>query len=236
MAAGIQLVGVDGARAGWIAVYEAGESMAYGVFPDPVTLVRAFPNAWVLSVDMPIGLADSGPRSPDSLARRFVGGRRACSIFSAPVRCILDAQSQPEASLRHRAIDGRGFGAQAFAILPKIRDWDALLLASSTARERVYEVHPEVSFAALNGGVGLVAGKKTREGALLRTNLLSTEFGREVVEGLLASVPRREAAPDDVLDALVAFWSARRISSGSYRSLPSPPERDSCGLRMAIHY
>lgn len=236
MAQDVRMVGVDGARAGWIAVFETGGSIAYEVFSSPALLVQAFANASVIAVDIPIGLVESGRRSADVLARGFVGGRRACSIFSAPVRGILDARTQAEASRRHRAIDGRGFGAQAFGILSKIRDWDALLLANWTTRERIYEVHPEVSFAALNGGVGLVAGKKTPAGKQLRSELLGRELGAEAVNGLLASVPRREAAPDDVLDALAALWSARRISGGEGSSLPLPSVRDSCGLRMAIHY
>jgi predicted RNase H-like nuclease len=234
--AGSRVVGVDGARSGWIAVADGSPTFVFHVFSSPSALFKAFEYARVIAVDIPIGLADRSSRAPDALARKFVGGRRACSIFSAPVRGILDAQSQPEASRRHRAIDGRGFGAQSFGILPKIREWDALLRLHASARERIYEIHPEVSFAALNGGVGLILGKKTSEGAQLRAELLGREFGAEAVQDLLSRVPRREAAPDDVLDALVALWTARRIARGEAESLPSPPCVDSEGLRMAIYY
>jgi len=230
------LVGVDGAWSGWIAVTETASDIRFQVFPTPAALFRSLQHAAVIAVDIPIGLSDAGPRAPDALARRFVGGKRASSIFSAPVRGILDAQSQSEASRRHRDIDGRGFGAQAFGILPKIRDWDALLRSDSAARERVYEIHPEVSFAELNGGLGLVPGKKTPEGAELRARLLAHEFGPKAVRDLLSSVPKREAAADDVLDALVALWSARRIASGRNGSLPAQPTLDACGLRTAIYY
>jgi predicted RNase H-like nuclease len=169
------------------------------------------------------------------MARRFVGGRRACSVFSAPVRGILDATSQPEASRRHRAIDGRGFGAQAFGLLAKIRAWDTVLQTDAHARAVVYEVHPEVSFAALNGGLGLAAGKKSEAGAAIRTQLLSAVYGTHM-EALLAAVPRRLAARDDVLDAVAALWSAERIAAGVACSLPSPPGRDAVGLPMAIWY
>jgi predicted RNase H-like nuclease len=235
-AAQSSLVGVDGARDGWIAVADTLTTLQFQVFSSPAALYQNFRLANVIAVDIPMGLSETGPRAPDSLARKFVGGKRASSIFSAPVRGILDAHSQPEASRRHRDIDGRGFGAQAFAILPKIRDWDSLLRSDLSARERVYEVHPEVSFAELNGGLGLAPGKKTPEGAQLRARLLAHEFGAEAVRELLESVPRREAAPDDVLDALVALWSARRIASGQARTLPSAPAIDSCGLRTAIYY
>lgn len=231
-----QCVGVDGARHGWLAVWERNQTLAFCVYGDPSALCAAHREAVVIAVDIPIGLSDYGPRAPDAEARRFVGGRRASSIFSAPVRAILDATTQPEASRRHRAVDGRGFGAQAFAILPKIRIWDALLVADAELRMRVHEIHPEVSFAALNGGIGLAERKKSAEGAAIRMALLGREFSTERVQALVAACPRRMAATDDVLDALVALWSARRIASGIAATLPSSPLIDSAGLRTAIHY
>lgn len=82
--------------------------------------------------------------------------------------------SQPEASRRHREIDGRGFGSQSFAILPKIHEWDNLLQTDHQARALVREIHPEMSFSALNGGrgKGLAYSKKTQDGAARRTDLL----------------------------------------------------------------
>ena len=232
----MQCVGVDGAREGWLAVWERDRALEVAVYADPSALCAAHAQAEVIAVDIPIGLTDRDPRAADVLARKFVGARRASSIFSAPVRGILDATSQAAASRRHRAIDGRGFGAQAFAILAKIRAWDALLQGDAALRERVYEVHPEVSFAALNSNVGLAERKKSDEGRDSRTTLLGHEFGFKRVENLLVAVPRHLAAPDDVLDALVALWSARRIASGAAQTLPSPALVDSVGLRMAIHF
>jgi predicted RNase H-like nuclease len=183
-----------------------------------------------------MGLTDAGSRPTDVLARRFVGAKRASSIFPAPVRGILDATSQAEASSRHRAIDGRGYGAQAFAILAHIRAWDSLLRSDSALPMRVYEIHPEVSFAAMNDGAGLVLSKKTRDGARYRATLLCDQFGAAAVSNLVEQVSKRDADPDDVLDALAAFWSAQRIADGTARSLPAAPAIDSEGLRIAIHY
>lgn len=231
-----ECVGVDGARSGWIAVWEQQGELAFGIYANPAEVCLAHAKAKVIAVDIPIGLSDHGPRAPDAAARRAVGGKRASSVFSAPVRGILDAMSQSEASRRHREIDGRGFGAQAFGILPKIRAWDTLLAADATLRKRVFEIHPEVCFAALNGGTGLVEPKKSEEGALKRIAILGDEFGGNRVRRLLASCPRKMADTDDVLDALVALWSANRIAAGVAVSLPSKPLVDSVGLVTAIHY
>jgi len=229
-------VGVDGAKSGWIGVWRGDGALAFDVYISARRVVDAHLGAEVIAVDIPIGLADRDGRQADSLARNFVGGKRASSIFSAPVRGILDAQSQGEASRRHREIDNRGFGAQAFAILPKIREWDELLRSDPEARKRVREIHPEVSFAALSGGKGLVESKRTREGGARRRTLLAGVFGDEAVDSLLSRVPRQWAATDDALDALVALWSAERIARGEARTLPDPVVLDSCGLMTAIHY
>lgn len=231
-------LGVDGAKAGWVAVWRVGGGLAYRVYPSAQALFDAHADAGVIAVDIPIGLPPSGRRAADVEARRFVGGRRASSIFSSPVRGVLHAASQPEASRLHRDIDGRGFGAQSFALLPKVRAWDALLQADPRARGRVREMHPEVAFAALAGGAGhgLVAGKKTAEGHARRIALLAPLFGEDAVRALLQAVPRAQAAPDDVLDATVALHVAERIAAGEAATLPAPPERDGTGLPMAIWY
>jgi predicted RNase H-like nuclease len=66
--------------------------------------------------------------------------------------------------------------------------------------------------------------------------LLSEHFGESPVQALLAAVPRRSAARDDIADALAALWTAERIHAGRAGSLPSPPAEDSAGLQMAIWY
>lgn len=229
-------IGVDGAKSGWLAVWRATDGFAFGLYASAAHLVSAHAQAAVIAVDVPIGLSDRDGRPPDALARKFVGGKRASSVFSAPVRGVLHAQSQREASALHREIDGRGFGAQAFGILPKIREWDQLLRADDSARARVREIHPEVSFAAMNDGVGLVAAKKSAEGHALRRQLLCATFDAAAVDSLFGSIPKGFAAPDDVADALAALWSAERIVRGESASLPSPAAVDSTGLGMAIWY
>ena len=89
-------VGVDGAKSGWIAVWRGNEALMYCVYDSANMLINAHADAQVVGVDIPIGLSESGSREADVQARRFVGGRRACSIFSSPVRGVLDAASQPE--------------------------------------------------------------------------------------------------------------------------------------------
>jgi len=43
-----------------------------------------------------------------------------------------------------------------------------------------------------------------------------------------------EVAVDDILDAAVAAWTARRVARGQALSMPDPPEIFSDGLLCAI--
>ncbi|PPT76758.1 hypothetical protein XaplCFBP3122_08735 [Xanthomonas arboricola pv. populi] len=235
----MQCVGIDGAGSGWLAVWQAGDGLQFAGYPTVAAVASALGDVAVLGVDIPIGLSEHAPRAADVQARRFVGGRRASSIFAAPLRGMLHAPTQVDASALHRVLDHdgqRGFGVQSFALLSKIRAWDDALRADPAWAERVFEVHPEVSFAVLAGGHGLAAGKKSGAGHQQRAALLGQCYGARQVAALLERVPRALAKPDDVLDALAACWSAQRIAAGTAGSLPAVVERDACGLRMGIHY
>ncbi len=228
-------VGVDGCKKGWLAVWrsESGQDFELRVFGTPQELLNYFgPNA-VIAVDIPIGLSDAGPRTPDVLARKRLGGKRASSVFSAPIRRVLQATTRLEASNLHRAIDGRGFGAQAFGILPKIREWDEALRGDADFARVTYEVHPEVCFAELNAGAAQRDNKKTVDGQAARRTLLAEQFGVSAVRQLDSRLGR-QAALDDLFDALVALWTATRIVAGQSRTLPEIPEADSAGLTRAI--
>jgi predicted RNase H-like nuclease len=92
------------------------------------------------------------------------------------------------------------------------------------------EVHPEVSFATL-AGAHIPHNKKTWAGAALRRALLARDG--VVIPDDLALVGE-QAAVDDVLDAAVAAWSARRYAAGVARSYPDKPERFSDDHLCAI--
>ncbi|AVP99497.1 DUF429 domain-containing protein [Ahniella affigens] len=231
-------LGVDGAGSGWLAVWRQGSELGWKRYEDAESLWLSNIDASVIAVDIPIGLEDGSARATDRLARAFVGGKRASSVFAAPMRPALNAANRLEAQTIQRQLGGMGVAAQAFAIYPKIRQWDHLLRGDANARACVHEIHPEVSFAAMRGGFGqgIVAPKRTLEGQEIRLALLAKYFGPKRVERLRAAIPKRIAAIDDVHDALAALWSAERIASGTAQSLPDPPRVDSLGLRMAIWY
>ena len=55
-----------------------------------------------------------------------------------------------------------------------MRELDALLDSRPPLRNRVFEAHPELAFARLNGGAPVLASKKTEEGQRVRLALLAS--------------------------------------------------------------
>ncbi|MEM9305289.1 MAG: DUF429 domain-containing protein, partial [Pseudomonadota bacterium] len=142
-----QAVGVDGCRAGWLAVTFDGEACAVSVVSSARSLVEQVPEATIF-IDMPIGLphVDQPVRRCEPEARKLLGPRRS-SVFNVPCREALDAPTYADGSARNAAITGRKLSRQSWAIVPKIRELDELLLARPALRASLREAHPEVCFA-----------------------------------------------------------------------------------------
>lgn len=222
-----RVLGVDACRAGWVGVVVDGEELAVVVSPridDLVTTAAQGHHLGVVGIDIPIGLPDSSRRQADSLARARVG-RRSSSVFTTPVREALLAGSHAEAVTVNRARTGAGVSIQAYGLRTKVLEVDRWV---RQVQRPVIEVHPEVSFAEMNGG-GLAYSKSSSEGQRERLDLLHDQ-GIRIDEPLRCA----GAGADDVLDAAAAAWTARRHAVGQAHSLPRPPETFSDGWPAAI--
>jgi predicted RNase H-like nuclease len=228
------VAGADGCRAGWVAVSREGSGPVEArVLDSADSLAKTFIPDHFLVVDVPIGLPDRGLRQADRLARQRLGWPRMTSVFSAPVRGVLAATCWEEATAIRRGLEGKGLARQVWNIVPGIREMDAVVRALDPRQERIFEGHPEVSFAAWRGAP-IREGKKSREGRLIRERLIEAHFGVGVVARLWAAVCGQGVAHDDLLDAFAVLWTAERVAAGRAEELPVEPERDACGLRMEI--
>ena len=226
------LIGADGCTGGWITAERADGPIVCARVERLEVLFERFASPEIVAVDAPIGLAERGARACDLAARAVLGPRRS-SVFPAPLRPLLAAASYAEASHLRRAIEGKGLSRQTWGILPKIVELDLLLRANATARAALREVHPELSFFRLNRDRPLEASKRGPEGRAEREALLRAWCG-DALDRALAQRRALACAPDDILDAFAALWSAERIARGAAISLPADPPRDACGLPMAI--
>jgi predicted RNase H-like nuclease len=241
-----EVAGVDGCKAGWFVVIasatktrRAGHRHAlkfkdFCVARNFAEVLAKTRDCRLVCIDIPFGLSDTAePRECDVAARQLLGGRRASSVFPPPIRQCLwakDPQTASNICLEH---SGKKLNRQSFFIMPKIRDVDQVM--TPELQRRVREIHPEISFWALNGKKPTQHNKKRLVGRNERIRLLAPIF--PAVQKLIAEARRpKQAAPDDILDALVAAWTAGRAAVGKAETLPQKPKLDGKGLRMEILY
>jgi len=232
------IAGVDACKGGWIYISSdlASGEVSSDVFSSLESLLDRTPRPIALAIDIPIGMTDSGPRECDKLARAMLGHPRSSSVFPAPIRPALEAKDRKGADEIARSVDGRGVGAQAWGLYPRIREVDGILRGNPLARRFIFEVHPEVSFAAWNGGMPIADPKKLSEGMEKRTKLIDEHFGNEVRNAIRRRHLRNLVADDDINDAFAALWTAERIQSGVAEVIPTPPEIDTLGIEMGMWY
>ena len=207
------LAGVDGCGYGWLCVTKDLENGALNsiIFKSTAELFAQLPNPAVFSIDIPIGLTNSGPRLCDIQARRHLGAHRGTSVFPAPIRPVMNVASREEADKIHRSIDGRGVNVFSWNLYPRIRDVDIELQKNSHLRDRVYEVHPEISFRAINDGVSIIAAKRNPKGESIRRSLVENHFGSGAFDLIRKNHFLKDAANHDINDAFAVLWTAERI-------------------------
>jgi hypothetical protein len=141
--------GVDGCKGGWIAATapDLSSTPRFVLFERFTDLAAGAAAADGLAlVDIPIGLAD-GRRACDGKARKLLGPRRACSVFTPPSRSALAGTDGTEIRRLNIAATGRSLSSQCLGILRKIAEADAVI--TPALQRHVREAHPECAFAAL---------------------------------------------------------------------------------------
>jgi predicted RNase H-like nuclease len=243
LGAPVQIAGVDGCRGGkWIAVTTIAEgfgSAEVKVFKSVDALISELAPRSIIAIDIPIGLPEraiNGGREPDWAARAFLGPRRT-SVFPVPSRHAVYRQDYAQlCAIAHATSDPpKAASIQLFQILPRIWEVDMILRQDPALCERVFEVHPEVSFQVMNNNDPLppkkVKGRISLPGMDLRKKLLA-KVGFS--PSFLSQNPPSGAAFDDFYDACACAWSAKRILLGKARVFPSNPPLDGEGLEQAI--
>jgi predicted RNase H-like nuclease len=234
--------GVDGCPAGWLALrVDDGPfdvARGAGVFESITALWSAVgADAVTVWIDIPIGLPDAAQRAVDVAARGVLGQRRS-SVFSVPVRAAFDAPDYPAACDANQAVTGKRFAKQTWNIMPKIREVDAFLRGAPSLAAQVVESHPEVVFAALNGGPDAVFrpmaySKKHALGFLDRLETLRRyRPDADQIVRLVYAAYEKHVTVDDVVDALALSIAGR----WPLKTLPDRPAYDRHHLPMQVVY
>ena len=232
------LSGVDGCSFGWLCITKDLENgdLNSRIFRSSAELLAQTPTPAVFAIDIPIGLTESGPRQCDVQARRLLGARRGTSVFPAPIRPVVNVESREEADKIHRSIDGRGVNVFSWNLYPRIRDVDTELQKNSHLRDKVYEVHPEISFRAINDGVPIIAAKRNPKGESIRRSLVENHFGSGAFDEIRKNHYVKDVSNHDINDAFAVLWTAERIYRREAEVIPAKIEFDSVGLKMGIWY
>jgi predicted RNase H-like nuclease len=224
----VVIAGVDGCRTGWVICRrDTDGSLDIRVVK---TLAEACEGLSILAVDMPIGLTDTPRpgRACEGEARALLPGK-ASSVFPTPCRPALAAKTHAEANAISREL-GMGLTQQTFHLFPKMREIDDLMRGSRKLRRIVYEAHPELAFARMNGSQPVLSKKRQPDGFAERRRLLARHGFK------WKPTPMPGAARDDVLDAMAVCRTAMLIADGTATRLGPARERDRHGLPMNIWF
>jgi len=238
--------GVDWAGHGWLVASAKDEAPPQVEFhPTIFEVWNRLPADGRMAIDIPIGLSTNVRRPCDQEAKAILGAR-GNSVFYTPTRDAVYASNIVEAKEKQAELDYT-IQNQAWAIVPRIREVDKLLriLESEIAPCQVIETHPEVVFAALNGGEPVGTIKKEGRGKMDRLELLRPHL-RDVAMGFRKATSKFEgpsyaskfAKPDDIVDAFAALVVAKEGGDQPPR-LPqttSPNLDDELGRECIIAY
>jgi len=200
------VLGLDGCSGGWLVVALRGGAFDSAMFaPSVEKALEAHPSAEVVAIDIPIGAEAGRFRAIDGAAKKLLGSRRS-TLFETPPMEVLRRPSFEAALALCRKLTGKGLSRQAFALRDKILEVEPV-----AARDRrIIEVHPELCFRAHAAGA-VLPRKKSWNGLVQRRKLLEG-VGIFLPDAL--AVAGERAAPDDVVDAAAAAWTAERKRRG----------------------
>ncbi|MDP2013416.1 MAG: DUF429 domain-containing protein [Actinomycetota bacterium] len=211
------LVGIDGYPKGWIAAVLADQQISWhtcGIHELKAT-VRS---CSIVAIDIPLKLVATGWRDCDRQTKAALGAHHS-RVFMIPPRPVLELGLQaPNESTQALsiALTGSGVSRQALALSERILAANALL-----PDKRLHEVHPELVFAALDGGV-VPPPKKSARGVGTRIRILDpwlTTLGTSCA--LLMKNCPPDVPVDDALDSLAALAGALRIDHGIAQRWPA---------------
>lgn len=237
------VVGIDGCPAGWIAIICKDDEWSFGVFSSIDELVSEFPQADYYLIDMPMGLGDKHiTRNLDNSMRNLLKPRHS-TVFQAPAREVLKAESYEEANSINRSILGKGLSIQTWNIVPKIKELD-YFLRNKNAKElknRFFESSPELCFAGFNGGKPILTRKSTSQGANQRRSIIfritGNSYSINLINDILNSYKRYQVRLDDILDAyILCITGCYGALKGFSEILNDNYSEDSYGIPLRTFY
>ena len=219
-----QIIGIDGCKRGWFSVWQNPDDTIQSSIFSTLNHLKDFFNDeahLIIGIDMPVVLSDFIPREADQLARKLLS-KKASSVFTAPTPEMLEQPNYERASYVSKRLFGKSMSLQSWYLFPKIKDVQTII---HDAHINLYEIHPELSFRAMNHEEVILESKKSKEGFEIRNNLLRRHFESFDFQSIRNLYPRKDVMDNDILDALAVLWSTKRIQANEASFLPKIPEK-----------
>ena len=204
----MNVLGIDGCKFGWIVATLSQKQIEFYLVEHLDKLENFFLNETIVGIDMPVDLITSNSRSADIQARQLLKSR-ASTIFNAPVIDALYEKNYESASRLNFEKTQKKISKQSWYLFNKIKQ------IQKFKKEHVgfsfYEVHPELSFMAMNDMRVIVEPKKTPEGQTMRRTMIKSLFPSFNFDLVRQKFNKTDVADDDILDAMAVLWSTQRI-------------------------
>ena len=218
------ILGIDGCKTGWFTVWQDEKAAIQSSIFSSLNSLKDFfsnQNHLILGIDMPVVLSEQIPREADQLARKLLS-KKASSVFTAPTPEMLEQPNYEKASFVSRRLFGKSMSLQSWYLFPKIKDVQTII---HDPHINIYEIHPELSFRAMNNEEVILESKKSKAGFEIRNSLLIRQFKSFDFESIRNLYPKKDVMDNDILDAMAVLWSAKRIQSKEASFLPKIPQK-----------
>ena len=226
------VIGIDGCKAGWIiAKTLENKSISFQIIKNLNDAYLEGGNLSHIGIDIPLHLSHTGKRFAEIEARSLLKNR-ACTIFTPPTLNALRAKNYMDACEVNFKECGKRISKQSWNLFPKIKEAQKLLQNNSISKLKIFEVHPELSFMAMNDMSLIKASKKTDIGREIRIKLVQKFFPNFSFELVRNKYKKTQVLDDDILDSISVLWSTQRIVDNIARFVP----RDYKKTNMKIYF
>ena len=227
-----RVIGIDGCKAGWIiAKTLEDKSISFQIIKNLNDDYLKESNVSLIGIDIPLRLSSTGKRLAEIEARVLLKNR-ACTIFSPPTLNALTAKNYIDACKINFKECGKKISKQSWNLFPKIKEAQEFLENKSIIELGVFEVHPELSFMAMNDMNLIRASKKTVIGREIRIKLIQKFFPKFSFESVRNKYKKNQVLDDDILDSVSVLWSTQRIVDNIAQFVP----KDSKKTDMRIYF
>jgi 8-oxo-dGTP diphosphatase len=220
-------------RRGWIAAILKQVKLVINKFNTIDDIVNEYPDFDEFFIDMVIGLQSSKNHiRPDIYARQIIK-ERTSTIFLAPCRQAVYANTVSEAYEENERVLGKKFTPLTVGIIPKIRELDSFFQKNPEYKNIIKESHPEVCFARLIGRT-MLSKKSEICGIEERINLLERYIPKLLITELSNLSKSIKCNVDDIVDAICLAVTSNIAAQGYFEIIHEIPMYDETGLLMQM--